>query len=189
MRVPRHGLLVVWLALLWAACSGVTTAAPGRPNQELACHALVWSPSTPEGGLEAEVLDLGRLLGRRRHHGERRKQQHGEQTAKQRARARHGKQGAIGVPNGDEELGNGDLGLGSDVVARGLVEQGRISGAIAKAVFAKMFATGRGADAIVASACVQMPSLASIPLIEAQSGLPVVSSAACTTDCEYWPSG
>lgn len=39
----------------------------------------------------------------------------------------------------------------------------------------------RGADAIVASACVQMPSLASIPLIEAQSGLPVVSSAVCTT--------
>lgn len=36
-------------------------------------------------------------------------------------------------------------------------------------------------DAIVASACVQMPSLASIPLIEAASGLPVVSSAACTT--------
>lgn len=38
-----------------------------------------------------------------------------------------------------------------------------------------------GADAIVASACVQMPSLASIPLIEQASGLPVVSSAACTT--------
>ena len=36
-------------------------------------------------------------------------------------------------------------------------------------------------DAIVASACVQMPSLASIPLIEAASGLPVVSSAVCTT--------
>ena len=27
---------------------------------ELACHALVWSPSTPSGGLEAEVVDLGR---------------------------------------------------------------------------------------------------------------------------------
>jgi maleate isomerase len=38
-----------------------------------------------------------------------------------------------------------------------------------------------GADAIVASACVQMPSLASIPMIEQASGLPVVSSAACTT--------
>ena len=36
-------------------------------------------------------------------------------------------------------------------------------------------------DTIVASACVQMPSLASIPLIEAASGLPVVSSAVCTT--------
>ena len=38
-----------------------------------------------------------------------------------------------------------------------------------------------GVDAIVASACVQMPSLASIPLIEQASGLPVVSSAVCTT--------
>ncbi len=38
-----------------------------------------------------------------------------------------------------------------------------------------------GADVIVASACVQMPSLASIELIEAASGLPVVSSAVCTT--------
>jgi len=36
-------------------------------------------------------------------------------------------------------------------------------------------------DAIVASACVQMPSLASIPAIEAASGLPVVSSAVGTT--------
>jgi maleate isomerase len=39
----------------------------------------------------------------------------------------------------------------------------------------------KGADAIVASACVQMPSLASIPLIEQASGLPVVSGAVCTT--------
>ncbi|MEJ7930795.1 Asp/Glu racemase [Ramlibacter sp. AN1015] len=39
----------------------------------------------------------------------------------------------------------------------------------------------QGADAIVASACVQMPSLASVPLIEQASGLPVVSSAVCTT--------
>lgn len=39
----------------------------------------------------------------------------------------------------------------------------------------------RGADAIVASACVQMPSLASVSLIEQASGLPVVSSAVCTT--------
>ncbi|MGS4916318.1 maleate cis-trans isomerase family protein [Mameliella alba] len=36
-------------------------------------------------------------------------------------------------------------------------------------------------DVIVASACVQMPSLASIPLIEARYGLPTVSAAACTT--------
>lgn len=39
----------------------------------------------------------------------------------------------------------------------------------------------KGVDAIVASACVQMPSLASIPMIEAASSLPVVSSAVCTT--------
>jgi len=36
-------------------------------------------------------------------------------------------------------------------------------------------------DAIVASACVQMPSLVAIPLIEAASGLPTVSSSVCTT--------
>lgn len=29
-------------------------------HESLACHALVWSPSTPPGGLEAEVVDLGR---------------------------------------------------------------------------------------------------------------------------------
>lgn len=39
----------------------------------------------------------------------------------------------------------------------------------------------QGADAIVASACVQMPSLASVPTIEQASGLPVVSSSICTT--------
>ena len=39
----------------------------------------------------------------------------------------------------------------------------------------------QGADAIVASACVQMPSLAAIPVIEQASGLPVVSSSICTT--------
>lgn len=39
----------------------------------------------------------------------------------------------------------------------------------------------KGVDAIVASACVQMPSLAAVPLIEQASGLPVVSSAVCTT--------
>jgi maleate isomerase len=39
----------------------------------------------------------------------------------------------------------------------------------------------KGVDTIVASACVQMPSLASVPLIEEASGLPVLSSAVCTT--------
>lgn len=39
----------------------------------------------------------------------------------------------------------------------------------------------KGVDTIVASACVQMPSLAAVPLIEAASGLPVVSSSICTT--------
>lgn len=37
------------------------------------------------------------------------------------------------------------------------------------------------ADAIVASACVQMPSLASIQAIEDRTGLPVMSSAVATT--------
>lgn len=40
-----------------------------------------------------------------------------------------------------------------------------------------------GADAVVASACVQMPSLASLTEIEAKLELPVVSAAACTTHC------
>jgi maleate isomerase len=39
----------------------------------------------------------------------------------------------------------------------------------------------QGADVIVASACVQMPSLASIEMIEQALGLPVVSSSVCTT--------
>ncbi|PWG61891.1 maleate cis-trans isomerase family protein [Spiribacter halobius] len=39
----------------------------------------------------------------------------------------------------------------------------------------------RGADAVVLSACVQMPSLAAIPAVEAKLGLPVVSAAVCTT--------
>jgi maleate isomerase len=38
----------------------------------------------------------------------------------------------------------------------------------------------RGVDAIVVSACVQMPSLPSIPHVERASGLPTVSAAACT---------
>jgi maleate isomerase len=37
-----------------------------------------------------------------------------------------------------------------------------------------------GVDAVVASACVQMPSLQSIQLIEGRVGLPVVSSSVCT---------
>jgi maleate isomerase len=39
----------------------------------------------------------------------------------------------------------------------------------------------RGVDAVVASACVQMPSLASVQLIEDRIGLPVVSSSISTT--------
>lgn len=35
-------------------------------------------------------------------------------------------------------------------------------------------------DAIVASACVQMPSLPAIPTVQAKMGLPVVSAAVCT---------
>jgi maleate isomerase len=38
-----------------------------------------------------------------------------------------------------------------------------------------------GVDALVLSACVQMPSLAAIPIVEAECGIPVVSSAVCTT--------
>ena len=39
----------------------------------------------------------------------------------------------------------------------------------------------RGVDAIVASACVQMPSLSSIEMIERASGLPTLSAAVATT--------
>ena len=39
----------------------------------------------------------------------------------------------------------------------------------------------RGVDAVVLSACVQMPSLAGIQIVEDRIGLPVVSSAVCTT--------
>ena len=38
----------------------------------------------------------------------------------------------------------------------------------------------RGVDALVLSACVQMPSLPAIPAVEDACGLPVVSAAACT---------
>jgi len=37
-----------------------------------------------------------------------------------------------------------------------------------------------GADAVVLSACVQMPSLPAISVVESSCGLPVVSSATCT---------
>lgn len=39
----------------------------------------------------------------------------------------------------------------------------------------------KGVDALVLSACVQMPSLAAIPQVEAECGIPVVSAAICTT--------
>ncbi|HEY0942572.1 MAG TPA: hypothetical protein VGE08_20970 [Steroidobacter sp.] len=39
----------------------------------------------------------------------------------------------------------------------------------------------QGADLVVASACVQMPSLAAIPLLEQRLGMPVTSAAVCTT--------
>jgi maleate isomerase len=39
----------------------------------------------------------------------------------------------------------------------------------------------RGVDVLVASACVQMPSLAAIPRIESEIEIPVVSAAVCTT--------
>ncbi|QRR36576.1 Asp/Glu racemase [Hydrogenophaga sp. YM1] len=39
----------------------------------------------------------------------------------------------------------------------------------------------RGVDVVVASACVQMPSLVSVQVIEDRIGMPVVSSAVCTT--------
>jgi maleate isomerase len=38
-----------------------------------------------------------------------------------------------------------------------------------------------GIDALVLSSCVQMPSLAAIPAVEKETGLPVVSAAVCTT--------
>jgi len=38
-----------------------------------------------------------------------------------------------------------------------------------------------GADVLVLSSCVQMPSLAAIPLVERECGRPVVSAAVCTT--------
>jgi maleate isomerase len=39
----------------------------------------------------------------------------------------------------------------------------------------------RGIDALVLSACVQMPSLAAVPVVEEACGVPVLSAAVCTT--------
>jgi len=39
----------------------------------------------------------------------------------------------------------------------------------------------RGIDALVISACVQMPSLKAIAIVEKEVGIPVISSAICTT--------
>jgi maleate isomerase len=38
-----------------------------------------------------------------------------------------------------------------------------------------------GVDALVLSSCVQMPSLAAIPIVEEECGLPVISASVCTT--------
>jgi maleate isomerase len=38
-----------------------------------------------------------------------------------------------------------------------------------------------GVDALVLSSCVQMPSLAAVPIVEKECGLPVVSASICTT--------
>jgi len=38
-----------------------------------------------------------------------------------------------------------------------------------------------GADVLVLSSCVQLPSLAAVPVVEKECGLPVVSAAVCTT--------
>jgi maleate isomerase len=38
-----------------------------------------------------------------------------------------------------------------------------------------------GVDVLVLSSCVQMPSLAAVPIVERECGLPVVSASVCTT--------
>src|SRR5215467_4071290 len=38
-----------------------------------------------------------------------------------------------------------------------------------------------GIDALVLSSCVQMPSLAAVPIVEKECGIPVVSASICTT--------
>ena len=39
----------------------------------------------------------------------------------------------------------------------------------------------QGVDVLVLSSCVQMPSLAAIPVVEREAGIPVISAAVCTT--------
>lgn len=46
----------------WARRGQSLARLNGRGGADLDCHALVWSPATPPGGIEAEVLDLGRGL-------------------------------------------------------------------------------------------------------------------------------
>ena len=41
----------------------------------------------------------------------------------------------------------------------------------------------KGIDAIVLSACVQMPSLASVQQVENVTGIPVTTASICTTYC------
>jgi maleate isomerase len=59
------------------------------------------------------------------------------------------------------------------------LEVGRLD-PLAPAEISKRLDT-RGVDALVASACVQMPSLGSVQLMEDRTGLPVVSSSVATT--------
>ena len=37
-----------------------------------------------------------------------------------------------------------------------------------------------GVDVLVLSSCVQMPSLAAVPVVEQECGLPVISASICT---------
>lgn len=46
----------------WARRAQSLALLEGQGGRDLDCHALVWSPATPPGGIDAEVLDLGRGL-------------------------------------------------------------------------------------------------------------------------------
>ncbi|PZQ77376.1 MAG: Asp/Glu racemase [Variovorax paradoxus] len=59
------------------------------------------------------------------------------------------------------------------------LEVGRHDPARLLEIYKRLDATG--ADALVLSACVQMPSLPVLAQVEAQAGIPVVSAAVCTT--------